>query len=95
MNINDVIKWIEQSNGRIFSIIFRKRGTGDTREMTCRIGVKKYLNPEPTREGVDFKDKRLVPVYDMKVEGYRSIPIEGIMRIKINGEWHDVLHNGI
>ena len=55
------------------------------REMTCRTGVKCHLsmNPKPR----NWLKSGLIGVFDVQTQGYRSIPIEGIRSIKINGDW--------
>jgi hypothetical protein len=68
----------------IFGVTFIKRTTGETRVMNCRTGVKKHL-----KGGVapySFKGKGLLPVYDLQKQGYRSIPIDGIRELRINGQ---------
>lgn len=94
--IQQVLDFIQDTEGKIFSIRFTKRTTNETREMTCRTGVKKYLAKEPKKAGISFRAHDLIPVYDMHApdpeKGYRSIPIEGITEIKMHGEWEPVSH---
>jgi hypothetical protein len=94
--IQQVLEHIQHTEGRIFSIRFIKRTNGETREMLCRTGVKKYLVNDPKKPGLNFSAHGLIPVYDMQAEdpekGYRSIPIEGITEIKMHGEWETVNH---
>lgn len=87
MNLKDAVQFIRESNGKIFSIKFRKRTNNEIREMVCRQGVKKDLVETPSRPPVNFKAHGLIPVYDMQKQAYRSIPIEGILEIKIEGVW--------
>jgi hypothetical protein len=71
------------SDGRIFSVVFVKRTTGEIREMVCRMGVTSHL-----RGGVkkfNDQEKNLITVYDVQKNGYRSIPLENIIRVKVNG----------
>lgn len=77
---------IRNSNGKIMNVLFVKRTTGELREMVCRTGVTKHLKGGPA--AYDFKEKNLVSVYDMQAEvgkGYRSIPLENIRSITIDG----------
>lgn len=70
-------------DGKIFSVTFIKRTTGEIREMVCRLGVKSHL-----RGGVkkfDDKEKNLLTVFDVQKNGYRSIPLENIIKVKVNG----------
>ena len=85
MNFRELI---EATNGQIFSVKFKKRTTGEIREMVCRTGVTKHLTENPTREGVDAKKNNLIHVWDLQANGYRSISLEGIIEVKINGVVH-------
>jgi hypothetical protein len=88
MNVNEVKAFIAATEGKIFSIKFIKRSTGELRSMVCRTGVKKHLaGGEPA---YDPKSKGLIWVYDMSKAGYRSIPEEGIQEILIDGTWTKV-----
>lgn len=93
MKLEEAVKWIEESNGKIFSVKFFKRTDGSIRTMTCRRGVSSHLVAGPKRPGLDFKKNELIPVFDMQKQKYRSIPIEGIIAIKIKGEWYEVQEN--
>jgi hypothetical protein len=70
-------------SGRVFSVTFIKRGDGSTRYMKCRVGVRAYL------KGGDMSyrpaEKGLVTVFDMEKCDYRSVPVEGIIRVRIDG----------
>lgn len=82
------IKLIQSSEGKMFSVLFKRRTDGNLREMNCRTGVKKYLkNPEaPPRQ----RGQNLINVYDVQVQGYRCIPHEGIRQVTIGGEVYKV-----
>lgn len=69
-------------SGKIFSVVFDKRTTGDVRRMLCR-GRVRY-----TAKGTKPYDPRkhsLVVVYDMERQGWRSIPLDAILQIKTSG----------
>lgn len=70
--------------GKIFTVKFIKRTTGELRTMNCRTGVKKHLKGGEKK----FKDsnKNLLTVYDLQKKGYRSIPVESIQEIVVEGE---------
>lgn len=72
------------SDGAIFSVEFVKRSNGQLRKMVCRMGVKKYLKGG----GKAYKSKTydLLTVFDMKNKGYRSIPVDAIQRLCVNGQ---------
>ncbi len=83
------LQFIADRGGKFFAVRFTKRTTGETREMSCRQGVKSHLaGGEPA---YDFGAKGLIPVYDMQAAGYRSIPTEGITALKLDGEWVEVV----
>jgi hypothetical protein len=89
ITIAECLNLIHATEGRIFSVVFVKRTTGELREMTCRTGVHSY------RKGgelaYDPQAKGLITIFDMAPnKGYRSIPVEGIQRIKVKGEWLEV-----
>ncbi len=84
----DAVDFITSSNGRFVSLAFTKRTTGEIREMLCRLHVRKHL--AGGESAYNFSEKGLIPVWDRTKQEYRSVPIEGITRIKIRGEWHDV-----
>ena len=65
--------------GKFFSVRFIKRTTGEPRFMNCRLGVKKHLKggDKPYSD----REHKLVTVYDLKAEGYRSIPLESVFEI--------------
>lgn len=89
MVIKEVEDFIKNTHGRIFSIKFVKRSTGEERKMVCRTGVKSALKGgEPS---YDAGEKGLITVFDMQKNGYRSIPKEGIKQILISGEWKDIV----
>ncbi len=85
----EVVDSIAMSNGKFFSIQFVKRSTGEVRQMLARTGVKKFL----TGGGLKFDPvvHKLITVWDVQKEAYRSIPIEGITHFKVEGEWEDVI----
>lgn len=101
ITIEKAVEFIQETEGKLFSVKFHKRGKDEDREMTCRTGVKSRLKGGV--KAYDFTEKNLISVFDMnapsksvgefgeKQKGdYRSIPIEGIFEIKIEGKWHKV-----
>lgn len=93
MKLQEVVDWINKSNGKIFSVKFRSRRSNAIRVMVCRTQVKKGIVEFPRREPLDFKRYDLIGVYDMQKHAYRSIPMEGIIAIKIEGLWHELENN--
>ncbi len=52
--------------------------------MVCRLGVKKHLRGGA--KAYDSKQHNLLTVFDMENEGYRSIPVDSIQRLSVNGQ---------
>lgn len=70
-------------------VTFIKRSDGSVREMTCRLGVKKHLKGGPP--AYDPKKHDLLWVWEPGDKGgYKSIPIEGIIKLKAGGQEFDV-----
>ena len=75
------------SDGGTFYVVFKKRTTGEIREMKCRTGVKKYLKGGTKK--FDDKEKKLLTVFDLDKLAYRSIPLDQIIRVKIHGKVYE------
>jgi hypothetical protein len=65
------------TSGKIFSVAFYKRTTGEYRVMLCRGGVRKYL--KGGLQKFDPQKYNLMVVFDMQKLEYKCIPIERIM----------------
>lgn len=72
------------SDGTIFLVEFIKRSNGELRKMVCRLGVKKHLRGGS--KAYDSKQHNLLTVFDMEKEGYRSIPVDAIQWLSVNGQ---------
>ena len=79
-------------DGSIFYVEFIKRTTGELRKMQCRLGVKKHL--KGGSKAYDSAAKNLLTVFDMKAEGYRSIPLESIQCLTIGGQTFNFTQEG-
>src|SRR5438445_12360288 len=80
---------IRGSGGAFFGVTFTKRTTGEVRNMQCRLGVKSYLRGgEPA---YNFADHNLISVYDMAKAGYRSVPVDSISQLHLNGQQYEVV----
>ena len=86
---DEVREIVSNTNGQFFNVEFKKRTTGELRNMTARVGVSKYI----TGEGLKYnaKEKDLLPVYDMIAKGYRMVSIDGITQLRANGETYIVV----
>ncbi len=90
MTTDEALKFIESTQGRIFSCEFTKRSTGETRRMVCRTGVSYVRGELGSGPSYSAAEKGLIRVWDMEHLGWRVIPVEGIQRIKVRGQWHKV-----
>jgi hypothetical protein len=80
MNLENVIK---NTNGKIFRATFTKRTTGETRNLTGRLGVSKGVKGV----GLSFNpsEKKLMVVYDMHKRNFRMINLERLYEVKFKG----------
>ena len=76
MNVKSIV---EQANGRIFTVTFKKKN-GEVRKMNCRTGVTKHL-----RGGDKTTPEKYITVYDVQNKGYRCFDPETVLAIKSNG----------
>mgnify|MGYP003646118706 FL=1 len=82
----------EIKRGKFFTVEFIKRSNGELRKMNARFGVKKELKGKGA--SFSFEAKNLLPVVDLQKlsetksisKSRRSIPIENIISITLNGE---------
>lgn len=88
MTLAQALLYIANSSGRIFCVEFVPRTKNELRQMTCRLGVRRHLKNGPA--AYKPAEKGLVWVFDMTKQAYRSIPTEGLLRVKIDGEWQEV-----
>jgi hypothetical protein len=80
----------ESGKNSFFSVSFTKRSDGEFRKMTCRQGVKIDMPGAPWRLPYNLAERNLISVFGTKENGYRSIPIEGIIEVKIRGKVYKV-----
>jgi hypothetical protein len=84
VTVKEMVEWIKTgTRGRWFSVRFKKRTNGEDRFMLCKYGVKSRLRGG--ERAYEPNDHNLVWVFDKHKNNYRSIPIEGVYLIKING----------
>jgi hypothetical protein len=68
-------------SGRIFTVEFIKRTTGELRTMVCRRGVRKGL----TGKGMSYDplSKALLTVWDVQKGAYRMISLDRLVRLRM------------
>lgn len=88
MKRSEVFSTLRKQGGKIFGVRFVKRTTGEIRDMQARMGVTKHLaGGEPS---YDREAKQLLCVFDMAKKSYRSIPVEGVLSLTVDG-----IHYGV
>lgn len=78
---------LKVNNGQIFGVQFVKKD-GTIRDMVARLGVKKGV----TGEGMKYNpaDFNLITAFDMQKKEYRSISIDTLTQLKVDGQVFDV-----
>lgn len=77
---NSVQAFRKLVGGKFFAVEFEKKGTGETRRMIARLGVRKY------QQGRGRSEKPgLVCVWDVVASQYRSFYINSLRRLKFSG----------
>jgi hypothetical protein len=71
-------------DGRIFTVEFIKRTTGELRRMNCRRGVKNGV----TGKGMayDAISRALLPVWDIEKEAFRMINLAELVSLSMGGK---------
>jgi len=70
------------SDGKFFSAKFVKRTDGTTRRMLCRTGVKS----EGSGRNWNPDDKGLLTVWDCQKLGFRHIPADAVLELRVRGQ---------
>jgi hypothetical protein len=84
----EAVDVILNTRGRVFTVLFTKRTTGQDRLMNCRLGVKKFLTGKGLR--FDPNTKSLLPVWDMQKRAYRMISMDALKMVKAGGITYDI-----
>ena len=87
INRDTAKQYIYKTNGQIFSAVFTKKD-GEKRNMTCRLGVAKYVKGV----GLKFnpKERNLIGVFDMHKKAYRFINAKTLTKLKTKGTTYSV-----
>ena len=72
---------IKESKGKIFAATFTKVD-GSHRLMNARL--KKYISKTGRKAPYKAEDYNLIPIYDMKSKGWRSLNINTLITLSIN-----------
>ena len=79
--MNHLANIILSTNGKPFTCKFLKRTTGQERVLVGKLGVTEFLKGGELP--YDKKEKNLISVYDIENNGYRMIPIDGIVSVTV------------
>jgi len=77
----------ELVGNKIFSVEFLKKD-GSLRKMVCRLGVKKHLKGGELKYSPE--DFNYLTVFDLQSEEYRTINVNTIKKIKLDGVTYDI-----
>tara|TARA_R110000822_G_scaffold26994_2_gene80979 strand:- start:436 stop:714 length:279 start_codon:yes stop_codon:yes gene_type:complete len=81
INRNKAKELIKGSKGLIFAATFTKKD-GSHRLMNARL--KKYISKTGRKAPYKAEDFNLIPIYDMKSKGWRSLNINTLTNLSIN-----------
>ena len=90
----DVHDFLRSLNGKIFTVEFTKRTTGELRLMRCTTNYKKHLAGGEL--AYNPTEKHLIPVVDLDLlrqgdkRPFRSIPTDAVIRIRALGNEYEV-----
>jgi len=87
IDTNKVKDLILNSNGRVFTVVFKKKD-GSDRKMNCRIGVTKHVNC--TGLAYNPANYDLIPVFDMQVKNYRMVNLDTVKALQIDKQFYVV-----
>jgi hypothetical protein len=88
VSLTEALIWIANRGTRIFCVEFVSRTNSELRRMAAQLKVRKFL-----KNGVpayDPSEKGLIWCYDTQKKAYRSIAVEGIRRLLVDGAWVEV-----
>ena len=83
ISLAEAVELVLSQEGKIMTVEFVKRTTGEIRIMNCRCGVRKYVTGEGAK--YSFKDRELIPVYDLQKRAYRTINARAIRKVTAGG----------
>lgn len=72
---------IKESKGKIFAATFTKKD-GSHRLMNARL--KKYISKTGRKAPYKAENYDLIPIYDMKAKGWRSLNLKNLITLSIN-----------
>ena len=80
----EIADLIFNTDGRFFTVTFKKKLTGEIRTLTGRLGVTKHL--KGGEKAYSDTEKNLITVFEPGVKGYRCFGIETLICATIDKE---------
>ena len=87
MDPKEVEKILDASRGKIVSVTFIKRTTGEERTLVGRIGKNyKPTGTDPLGGKAARRKRNLFTIYDMQKGGFRMVSMDSVLSIKAGGK---------
>ena len=87
MDPKEVEKILDASRGKIVSVTFIKRTTGEERTLVGRIGKNyKPTGTDPLGGKAARRKRNLFTIYDMQKGGFRMVSMDSVLSIKAAGK---------
>ena len=93
------IELIDGTKGKVFTVEFVKRTTGEVRKMNARTRVRNYVNGEGMK--YNPSSKNLITVFDMalaktlpkdeRFKAYRHINIDGLINLWADKKYYEIV----
>lgn len=88
LKVDEVEQFLRSLNGKFFTVEFVKRTTGEVRKMTATTNYATKLAGGDA--AYDFTEKKLIPVWDIAKQAFRSIPLDAVLTINAKGNTYKV-----
>lgn len=92
LKADEVGQFLHDLNGKFFTIEFVKRTTGEVRKMTATTNYQSKL--AGGEAAYDFGEKKLIPVWDLAKQAFRSIPLDSVLTINAKGDTYKIVKAG-
>lgn len=92
LKADEVGQFLYDLNGKFFTIEFIKRSTGEVRKMTATTNYQSKL--AGGEAAYDFGEKKLIPVWDLAKQAFRSIPLDSVLTINAKGNTYKIVKAG-
>lgn len=84
---NSLRNLLRRNGRKFFTVAFIKRTTGIKRVMNCHtLESRKGYDPNKASFRVNLRDKNLFPVIDTKVGIIKTIPLDTLLEVRMEGK---------